>query len=236
MKMRLILSLLAAVLVVFSFLFVAALPLSPMPVQLVNSQHVQVRPVVMPSPPVAVSAALKQAVPEVVSVPDVKPDTKLDVKNEVFKCKENGQITYSTTPCAAGAVVADYNAKRASFTEGSDSISIARNSNGHYIVRGVADGQALDFMIDTGATGVSLPREFATGRHIVCEGVGVTRTAGGDVSMCFVTLKHLNVAGMDFYNVRANIIPTLKGEGLFGQTLLNQLKVTQIGGYLTLSR
>src|SRR4030067_2179631 len=101
MKMRLILSLLAAVLVVFFFLFVAALPLSPMPVQLVNSQHVQVRPVVMPSPPVAVSAALKQAVPEVVSVPDVKPDTKLDVKNEVFKCKDNGQDTYSTTPWVA---------------------------------------------------------------------------------------------------------------------------------------
>lgn len=157
---------------------------------------------------------------------------------DVFKCKENGHTTYSATPCTAGAAVADYDARRATFMETSDSnsVSIARDSAGHYVARGVADGQALDFMIDTGATGVSLPGEFARGRRIVCEGVGVSRTAGGDVSICFVTLKRLNVSGMDFFNVRAHIIPTLKGKGLLGQELLNQLKVTQSGGFMTLSR
>lgn len=230
MKTRLILSFLASVLVVFSFLYFAAFPLSPMPLQLVNSQSVQTRSVVLLSPPVIVSPALKQEVPEVASVPDVKP--------EVFKCKENGHTTYSATACAAGAVMAAYDARRATYTETSnlDSISIARNSAGHYVARGVADGQKLNFMIDTGATDVSLPGDFAEGRRIVCEGVGVTRTAGGDVKTCLVTIKRLNVAGMDFYNVRASIIPTLEGEGLFGQKLLNQLKVTQSGGLMTLSR
>lgn len=226
--MRTVLSLLAGVLVVFAALFVFSVSLVPMPMQLVNVQPVQARSVVMYSPPVAVSPVLKQEVQEVASVPDAK--------NEIFKCKENGHITYSTIPCAAGAVVADYNAKRASFADSSNSISIARNAAGHYIAQGVADGQVLDFMIDTGATSVALPGDFVRGRRIVCEGVGVTQTAGGNVSTCFLTLKHLNVAGMDFYNVRAQIMPTLRGEGLFGQTLLNQLKVTQIGGYMTLSR
>jgi predicted aspartyl protease len=114
---------------------------------------------------------------------------------DVFKCKENGHTTYSATPCAAGAVVADYDARRATFTEA-----------------------------------------FAQGRRIICEDVGVSRTAGGDVKICFVTLKQLNVAGMDFYNVRAHITPTLKGQGLLGQTLLSRMKVTQSGGFMTLSR
>lgn len=230
--MRVFLSFLASVSVVFSFLFFAALPLSPMPVQLVNAWHVQALPVVMPSPPAAVSVAPQDL------ARDIAVATAPEAKAEVFKCKENGHITYSATPCAVGAVVADYNARRASFAEASNSnsISIARNAAGHYIAQGVADGQALDFMIDTGATGVALPGEFVRGRRIVCEGVGVAQTAGGNVSTCFVTLKHLNVAGMDFYNVRAQITPTLRGEGLFGQTLLNQLKVTQSGGYMTLSR
>lgn len=228
--MRTVLSLLAGVLVVFAALFIFSVSLVPMPMQLVNVQPVQARSVVMSSPPVAVSPALKQEVPEVAPAPEAK--------NEVFKCKVNGQIIYSAMPCAAGAVVVDYNARRASFTEASnsDSISIVRDSAGHYVARGVADGQILDFIIDTGATGVSLPGDFAGGRRIVCESVGVSRTGGGDVQICFVTLKRLNLAGMDFYNVRAHIIPTLKGQGLFGQSLLNRLKVTQSGGYMTLSR
>lgn len=160
------------------------------------------------------------------------------VSADVFKCKENGHTTYSATPCAAGAVVADYDARRTTFTEasGASTVSIARDSAGHYVARGVADGQALDFMIDTGATGVALPGEFAQGRRIICEDIGVSRTAGGDVKICFVTLKRLNVAGMDFYNVRAHITPTLKGQGLLGQTLLSRMKVTQSGGFMTLSR
>jgi len=224
---NLILSLLAGAVIVFSVLFFSPSQLLPMPVQLANARHVQARSVVAPSPPVAVSPAPKI---------EVAPAPKANA--EVFKCKENGHTTYSATPCAAGAVVADYVARRATFTEtsNSDSISIARDSAGHYVARGVADGQVLDFMIDTGATGVALPGEFATGRRIVCEGVGVSQTAGGDVKICFVTLNRLNVAGMDFYNVRAHITPSLKGYGLFGQELLNQLKVTQSGGYMTLSR
>lgn len=231
MKMRVILSFLASVLVVFSFLFIAALPPSPMQIQFFNVRPVPAQLAVAPLPPVlpvAVSPA-----PKIFEVAPV-----LGAKPEVFKCKENGHTTYSATPCAAGAVMAAYDARRATYTETSnlDSISIARNSAGHYVARGVADGQELNFMIDTGATDVSLPGDFAEGRRIVCEGVGVTRTAGGDVKTCIVTIKRLNVAGMDFYNVRASIIPTLEGEGLFGQKLLNQLKVTQSGGLMTLSR
>lgn len=229
--MRMILSLLAGAFLVLFVLFFTAPMLPPMPVQSVDARPVPAQLAVMPLPPVSAVPQL-QKIPELFSfpVPDLKP--------EVFKCKENGHITYSATPCAAGAVVAAYDARRATFTETSnlDSISIARNSAGHYVARGVADGQALDFMIDTGATGVALPGDFARDRRIVCESVGISRTAGGDVPVCFVTIKRLNLAGMDFYNVHANIIPTLKGEGLFGQGLLNRLKVTQSGGLMTLSR
>lgn len=58
---------------------------------------------------------------------------------DIFKCKENGHTTYSATPCAAGAVVADYDASRTTFTEasGASTVSIARDSAGHYVARGV---------------------------------------------------------------------------------------------------
>lgn len=230
MKTRLILSLLAGALLVLSALFFIPSQHSPLSIQLVNARPVPAQLAVVPLPPVPVAVSPVPEISEVAPIPDAKP--------EVFKCKENGHITYSATPCADCAVVAAYDAKRTTFTETSslDSISIARNSAGHYVARGVADGQALDFTIDTGATVVALPGEFARGRRIVCEGVSVARTPGGDARMCLVTLKRLNLAGMDFYNVPAHIVPTLKGEGLFGQELLNRLKVTQGGGFMTLSR
>lgn len=226
--MRVFLSFLASVLVVFAALFVFSASVVPMPIRSVNARYVPVRPVVMPSPPVVVSAALKEEGPEVVPVPDVK--------NEVFKCKENGHITYSSTPCSSGRV--SYDARRASISESSvGSASITRDSGGIYRAKGSVNGQSESFIIDTGASFTTLSGDFASRLGVQnCRAVGFFNTANGRVAFCRVNVARLTVAGFSFANVSVAVNPGLIGESLFGNDLLGQFAVSHRNGVMTLSR
>lgn len=158
---------------------------------------------------------------------------------EVYKCKKAGSVTYSATPCGAGATSAPYDAQRVSVSQGGEANSamIVRDSDGRYMTTGHADGQFMNFLVDTGATGLALPLEYAGGnRRLSCVDVGTVGTVGGTVKSCTVVVSRLNVAGFEFRNVRADFVPTLKGHALFGQDLLKHFSVTQRNGVMTISR
>lgn len=226
--MRVVLSLLASVVIVFSLLFVAVLPPSSMPMQLVDVRHAQALPVVMPSPTVAVSPVLKPEVLEVAPVPEAK--------NEVYKCKENGHITYSSTPCASGRV--PYDAGRASFGESSvGSASISRDAGGVYRAKGSVNGQSEDFIIDTGASMTTLSGGLAYRLGVQnCTAAGIVNTANGKSSFCLVKVAKLTVAGFSFSNISVAVNPGLTGLSLFGNDLLSQFAVSHRNGVMTLSR
>lgn len=119
--------------------------------------------------------------------------------------------------------------------EGVREITLKRNRYGHYVASGRINGKAVEFMLDTGATDISIPAQLA-------EELGLTRgieleykTANGTVIAYATRLESVSMGDIDVQNVRASINPNMQDtEILLGMTFLKTLEFSQRGDILTL--
>jgi len=122
-------------------------------------------------------------------------------------------------------------------TEGSDhAIRIKANSNGHYYVKGNADGVPIEFMIDTGASYITLTKE-AAGRL----GVGplsfdlTTNTANGPIQNAQITIGQLTIGSFNVIRMPAVVNGGALDEPLLGMSWLGLFKSIEIqNGVMTL--
>lgn len=122
-------------------------------------------------------------------------------------------------------------------TEGSDHvIRIKADSNGHYYVKGSADGVPIEFMIDTGASYVTLSKE-AAGRL----GVGplnfniATNTANGPIQNAQITIGQLTVGSFNVIRMPAVVNGGALDMPLLGMSWLGLFKSIEIqNGVMTL--
>ncbi len=117
------------------------------------------------------------------------------------------------------------------------SVELARNRYGHYVSSGTINDQAVVFLLDTGATNVSVPQavakrlELQRGRQIPVS------TANGTVYVYTTTLRKISLGGIELFNIPANINPHMEGESvLLGMSFLGQLNFSQQGDRLTLQQ
>ncbi len=95
-------------------------------------------------------------------------------------------------------------------------IWIKANSNGQYFIKGSADGIPLEFMIDSGATNIVLPKGAAGRMSVGPLSFDVpTSTANGTVQNAQITIHQLTIG--DF---TATDIPALVNGGELDQPLL----------------
>lgn len=117
-----------------------------------------------------------------------------------------------------------------------DFVSVSTGRGGLYWLPGEINGKPFNFCLDTGATHLSIPGKVAASLGMtVCEPAEQVDTANGKSSSCFVTLESVSIAGFEFTNVLAVIIPR-GGDILVGNSLLKKFTVTQKNGVMTLSR
>ena len=92
-----------------------------------------------------------------------------------------------------------------SATESSDHvIRIKAGADGHYYIKGSADGVTLDFMIDTGASNIVLPKEVAERLHVGPLSFNLpTYTANGVTQSAQVTIRELTVGPFTVNDVPA---------------------------------
>ena len=119
--------------------------------------------------------------------------------------------------------------------EGFIEVKLASNSQGHFVASGQINGQPVDFMLDTGATDVSIPAEMAE-RLKLEKGFGVTlSTANGRTQGYRTRIDRLQLGDIVLRDVRALVVPGLDGKQvLLGMSALNQLEFTQRGGTMLL--
>lgn len=104
---------------------------------------------------------------------------------------------------------------------------IARAADGHYWARGEAGGQAVRFLVDTGATTVSLTREDAErlglrpGPHEFTETVV---TAAGPARAARVRLASLSVGTARVEDVTALVLEDGLHASLLGMSYLGRLQ------------
>ncbi|WP_201193706.1 TIGR02281 family clan AA aspartic protease [Pseudomonas fluorescens] len=114
-------------------------------------------------------------------------------------------------------------------------VKLVSNQQGHFVASGQINGQPVDFMLDTGATDVSIPAELAK-RLKLEEGFGVTLSTANGLSQGYRTrIDRLQVGDIVLRDVRALVAPGLDGnQVLLGMSALNKLEFTQRGGTMLL--
>ncbi|WP_322615592.1 retropepsin-like aspartic protease family protein [Pseudomonas sp. BIC9C] len=119
--------------------------------------------------------------------------------------------------------------------EGFIEVKLVSNVQGHFVASGQINGQPVDFMLDTGATDVSIPADLAR-RLKLEEGFGVTLSTANGLSQGYRTrIERLQLVDIVLRDVRALVAPGLHGDQvLLGMSALNKLEFTQRGGTMLL--
>ena len=116
-------------------------------------------------------------------------------------------------------------------------IQLEANRQGHYVASGSINGENVTFILDTGATTVSVPESIAQDAGLTKEYRGRSQTAAGTVTVWGTTIDELTLGDITLRNVSATINPATEMEMvLLGMSALGQVDFSQRSGTLTLSK
>jgi len=107
-------------------------------------------------------------------------------------------------------------------TRGS-TVEIRRGDDGHYHWPGQVNGRAVDFLIDTGATGTAIPASLARELKLVSLGSISSNTAGGVVSAQVVRADIELQGGVSVRRLQIVALPRLGENPLLGMDVLGRL-------------
>lgn len=119
---------------------------------------------------------------------------------------------------------------------------LQRNRLGHYVSNGFINSQPVVFMLDTGATDVSIPEKIARKLNLKPGPVATYQTANGPVQVKLTKLDQVSIGNnpqddISLSNIRATINPGYKSnEILLGMSFLKHLEFSQRGNTLTLKQ
>lgn len=114
-------------------------------------------------------------------------------------------------------------------------VVLKRNHDGHYVANGSINGFPVVFLLDTGATTISIPNNVA--RKIgLKKGVSYKAdTANGMINVYSCRLDSVQLGGIELNNIQGHINPRMEGDTvLLGMSFMRQLEMTQKGNTLTL--
>jgi aspartyl protease family protein len=119
--------------------------------------------------------------------------------------------------------------------DGQPEIRLQRNRFGHYVATGFINGQAVEFMLDTGASDVSVPVPVAEELGLRKGQPVLYRTANGTIRAWQTVIEEIRLGELRIGPVRASINPGAQGDDiLLGMSFLKQLDFSQQGNTLTL--
>jgi aspartyl protease family protein len=119
--------------------------------------------------------------------------------------------------------------------DGSYQVSLTRNRYGHYVTSGLINHQPVTFLLDTGATHISIPANVAD-RLGLERGVSQSvMTANGLIRVYSTVLDSVAIGVLELRGLQGGINPHMGGdEILLGMNFLKHLEILQRGDQLTL--
>ncbi len=119
--------------------------------------------------------------------------------------------------------------------DGVREVVLQQNRAGHYVANGAINGHRVTFLLDTGATSVSVPASIAGPLGLKRGAPLRANTANGTVTTYATRLDEVQLGNISLENVRADINPHMQGtEVLLGMSFLRKLEFTQRGRELTI--
>lgn len=171
--------------------------------------------------------------------------TRAAFGDQIYKCKNpEGRLLYQKKPCAAHAETLSswlpaYKAPSSKDAEAKPRpvpapLSVKQHGSGHYFVDGAINGKPLVFVIDTGASVVSLPRVEASAAGISCKTKAVMETANGRTEACTAVIPELRFGHFLIKDAQSMIVPNLS-QPLLGMNVLRHFKIAQDNGEMRIS-
>lgn len=115
-------------------------------------------------------------------------------------------------------------------------IVLSSGPGGHFVASGSINGRATQFLVDTGATNVSLAQaeaerlglNFREGRRVM------TQTANGSVPAYLLQLATLRIGDVEVRNVDALVVPAQMSHVLLGNSFLTRFQMRRENDLMTL--
>lgn len=121
--------------------------------------------------------------------------------------------------------------------DGVNEVVLKRNRYGHYVASGAINDVPVVFMLDTGATDISIPQAIADRIGLERGAPVYYQTANGTVRAYITQIDSVSLGDIRLSGLRAHINPQFESEEiLLGMTFLKRLDFTQRGNTLTLSQ
>ena len=118
---------------------------------------------------------------------------------------------------------------------GEKEVVLQSSTHGHYVAIGKINNEEVTFLVDTGASYVSVPEGVAKKVGLKKGAPMLVSTANGTVTVYATTLDEINIGEIKLRDIKADINPHMDGdEILLGMSFLKHLSVTHQGDELTI--
>ena len=126
----------------------------------------------------------------------------------------------------------------AASADGSGKVILNADGQGHFYTTGTINGTSVRFIVDTGATMISLGATDARriGHDFNRGQKGMTQTANGQSVVSKVKLDTVRIGDVTLHNVDALIHQSEMPMALLGMSFLNRMEMQRDGSTMTLKR
>jgi len=142
----------------------------------------------------------------------------------------NLALAYSTS-----RPIDSHKVKQPSELIGIGKLDLLQTREGHYFSSGTVNGSPVVFMIDTGATTVSVSSEIASQAGIEKCSPQIVSTANGKVNACKATVSEVTFGKFQLTNVEVIVMPNMPGDALLGMNVLRNFHIEQIDNVMRIS-
>lgn len=106
-------------------------------------------------------------------------------------------------------------------------ILLKRSPDGHYAAPGRINGQAVTFLVDTGASNVAIPLATAQRLGLRSHRAQRSHTANGEVVAYATRLESVSLGGLAAQDVAGSILPNMQGDAvLLGMSFLSRFHIS----------
>jgi aspartyl protease family protein len=116
------------------------------------------------------------------------------------------------------------------------SVVLKRGLDGHYRTEALINGEKVNVLVDTGATGVAISQSVADKLNLKSINAVRTNTANGESIGYMVRLGSVQIGGVHANNVAAMIAPGLDGDILLGMSFLGRMDIRLYKGEMTITQ
>lgn len=145
------------------------------------------------------------------------------------------QVVLASTDKSPDGFSVAYNSLKATADSSANVLRLTQ-VNGHYLSVGSINGVPLVFMVDTGASIVSISSAMAARIGISqCAPITVS-TANGKAQGCMAKVPEMTFGGFRLSNVDVAVMPSMSSDGLLGMNVLRHFHIEQANDTLIISR